>query len=322
MLTNNLGYKVLDNDNNDTNDFNNITSSDLDMLARNVNNDIRNKTNKNTIHTIQNMFDADYDVKNNTDQGFYNVQGEYINDKSKRRGTPIMSIINSNNDKISLTSELQLDDDDCSISLDIFDGKKYKHKNNSKFKMDDKHNNKNNDKISHDKISQISYGDIDFELSDKEIELELKSNSNYSTERSSDPYIHRNCIEYDLHSVDTLNSLSSGESLIEHIRDCKTCKNKVLDLIHKNKKKKRKRKKKKRKHIDIEEDTNTNTVIDYNKYVKLKDAIKDNKDNDNNITNINDSKMDSLNGLNYKELILICLVGIIVIFLIDYFFNK
>ena len=48
------------------------------------------------------------------------------------------------------------------------------------------------------------------------------------------------CHDFDLNSVDSLESLESGESLLEHARKCPECKKKLMDLIKKYKKKREK----------------------------------------------------------------------------------
>jgi hypothetical protein len=354
MISNNLGYNGASSVQNTHNTFDNINDDDLDQLARSVNNDIKNKKrNKQKrfklygtyedMHTSGNeafidMMQNDYDVAvEENAQGYYNAQGDYINDSfanntnstnnaSGIKGTSVRDILNSRNttiydESLSLMSDKTMDDK--SISLNIFNDKQYKYKKNkisndseiSDSEFSDISNISNLSNIDNNNVYIDSDSNSDYNLSDEEIELELRSNSNYVSERSSDNtnVMHRNCVDYDIHSVDTLNSLTSGESLIEHIGYCETCRKKVIDLIQKNKIKKQKRKRKKREKYRKK---NKDLVqLNYDDFVKENDKITINNDN-NNSGNLVDMFS------QYKELILICLIGIILIFMLDYFLNM
>ena len=45
----------------------------------------------------------------------------------------------------------------------------------------------------------------------------------------------RKCLDFDLKSIDSLESLDSGESLLKHIKSCTECKSQVVNLIKKHK---------------------------------------------------------------------------------------
>jgi hypothetical protein len=123
-----------------------------------------------------------------------------------------------------------------------------------------------------------------------DIYQELKINSKYdSNSKNKCKNNNRKCIDYDLQSVDSLESLESGESLLEHINQCDRCKDHVVDLIRKNR------------------NTNTNSNND-NKNNTLTES--------NNLTQKNNSQY-----MEIKEILTVCLIGFIVIIILDMAIN-
>ena len=65
-----------------------------------------------------------------------------------------------------------------------------------------------------------------------EIDKEIKSKTKYNKNKKSKRH---KCTDFDLKSIDSLESIDSGESLLRHIRFCLECKDKIMELIKKNK---------------------------------------------------------------------------------------
>lgn len=127
-----------------------------------------------------------------------------------------------------------------------------------------------------------SISSIDTHEIDRHIKTKSKYNSNKISKR------HK-CIDFDLTSVDSIESLDSGESLLRHIRFCNECKNKVLILI-KNKK-------------DIGIDHHNSKIHQYDTPVEIK--MKKNTD------------LFSFNIPELKEIIIVCLIGFLIIIFLD-----
>lgn len=146
---------------------------------------------------------------------------------------------------------------------------------------------KNNTK----KLDEILSDNFDIRQIDHEIKTKSKFNKNKNRNNNKKNNSKHICDNFDLHSIDSIESLESGESLLRHIRHCDSCKKKVVDLIknHKNS--------------------------------KLKDLIKSNKyssENEKKITN-NDDKI-KFNMNDSKEIIIAILIGILIIFILDFMF--
>lgn len=120
-------------------------------------------------------------------------------------------------------------------------------------------------------ISDYSF-DNNKEILDDNIDLdyEIKKKSKFKVNKDS---IRKTCHDFDINSVDSIESLDSGESLIKHIKYCIECKNKVYDLVKKHK-------------------------------TKSKNKIVSKKIENNNY--------------DITEIIIIVLIGIVIIFILDY----
>lgn len=114
----------------------------------------------------------------------------------------------------------------------------------------------------------------------------------------------KRCIDYDLQSIDSLESLESGESLLEHINDCERCRNHVVELIRKSKKNR-----KTELMGQIVEGMNKRTNI-IEEELNASDEVLS-----NNSMNAAD------NGFDLKELFTICLIGFLVIIILDLTIN-
>jgi len=148
----------------------------------------------------------------------------------------------------------------------------------------------------------------------EDIYREIKLGSNYTqkadeTARNVRKKKAKRCIDYDLQSIDSLSSLESGESLLEHINACSRCRDHVIDLIRKNRQNKK-------------SDLMERIVGGMNKtYDDVKNTdIQDNNIKDNNIK----EDMDDTNnygGFALKEILTICLIGFLVIIILDLTIN-
>lgn len=65
----------------------------------------------------------------------------------------------------------------------------------------------------------------------KEIDKEIKTKTKFDNKKKSKRH---KCTDFDLKSVESLESIDSGESLLRHIRFCLECKDKIMTLIKKN----------------------------------------------------------------------------------------
>lgn len=98
---------------------------------------------------------------------------------------------------------------------------------------------------------------------------------------------HHKCVEFD--SIDSLESIESDENILNHIGSCRKCKVKVLDLIRKHKNDR---------HI----------------CTNISDSIRQKR---NPKTNQNMDKLFSLHLPELKEVLAVCLIGFLVIIILD-----
>jgi hypothetical protein len=109
----------------------------------------------------------------------------------------------------------------------------------------------------------------------------------------------KKCIDYDLQSIDSIESLGSGESLLEHINDCEKCRDRVIDLIRKSK-------------ITSYPKSENGVTIDNECYDQCNnnDQIKSNEHSDS---------YSSI--LEFKEILTVCLIGFLIIIILDLTMN-
>jgi hypothetical protein len=294
-------------------------NDELDKLARKVNNKNKDiysqfrdfssskKNYDDYAIKIDQFLTGQYDKNTNIEpvtEGFYSAQGEYSNFKSNENILSSNQIINDDQSLLSLdNSQLntQLTQSIKSInSIEDSEESSYESKHRSKNKLKKKSKNKskssNSDNISLESLeSKYNHNDISNMFNSDSIDIskidhEIKTKSKYNNEKyksNSNRYL---CDDFDLRSVDSIESLESGESLLRHIRHCSSCKSKVVDLIkdHKN-------------H-------------------KLKELIKNNKI-DNTIDNKENNTIDNTiynNDDNYREIIIAILIGIVIIFIMNF----
>lgn len=173
---------------------------------------------------VSNCFSQCDSNSNNSNEinGFYSAQGDYLENKYKpenmsgesylRSGTLIKNINSVKIDKKKKCNISKYDDlslDTPSLNDNTFDSESSSDLSSS---------------------SNSSFSSLTWNI--KEIDKQVKTKSKFDTKKRSKRH---KCLDFDLNSVESLESLDSGESLLRHIRFCKECKDKVIDLIRKNK---------------------------------------------------------------------------------------
>jgi hypothetical protein len=287
---------------------NQIQSRDLEKIARQINNDKRTKTkdvyrqyrnntkcdSNNSIIVSPHHQSSDINMtcfsNNNGSSGFYSAQGDYLENKyqpNNTSGTLIHDI--NNNNKISIKHRKSKYDD---ISLDT-----------PSLNCDSDSSTSSSDSLNSSLTWNI-----------KEIDKQIKSKSKFDTKKRSKRH---KCIEFDLNSVDSLESLDSGESLLRHIRFCTECKDKVIDLIRKNK--------------SNQKNTPDNKLINEIKNLDLNHKIIENMDNYTDENHYiskpkplhekskichSPQKLESFIP-EIKEIITVCLIGFLIIMILD-----
>lgn len=140
------------------------------------------------------------------------------------------------------------------------------------------------DDSSFDSSDKSSNNSLDTHEIDKHIKTKSKFKANKKSKR------HK-CIDFDLMSIDSIESLESGESLLHHIRFCNECKMKVLSLI-KNKK---------------NDKFNENQLSLYN--VSNTSPIEINVEKQTDFFSFNVPEL--------KEILIVCLIGFLIIIILD-----
>lgn len=154
-----------------------------------------------------------------------------------------------------------------------------------------------------------------------EIDKQIKSKSKFNGKKRSKRH---KCMDFDLDSVDSLESLDSGESLLRHIRFCKECKDKVMGLIRKHKTDsimimKNDKKRSKCAHIlDSVEDNYDETTLpilsNQNANIVMNNVQHNTKKNKTDDCSDNQS---SIRLPEIKEIVTVCLIGFLVIIILD-----
>ncbi|VBB18256.1 hypothetical protein YASMINEVIRUS_719 [Yasminevirus sp. GU-2018] len=145
--------------------------------------------------------------------GFYSAQGDYLENTyrpSSTSGTLIKNIMKEQEIKK--------------------EGKKKKKTPKYEDVSLDTPSQKDSESSDSSNSSSSSFSSITWDT--REIDKQVKTKAKFDSKKKSKRH---KCIDFDLDSVDSLESLDSGESLLRHIRFCRECKDKVIDLIRKNK---------------------------------------------------------------------------------------
>lgn len=274
---------------------------------------------------------------NNVSNGFYSAQGDYLENKyqpSNVTGTLLCDIINDNNCNNKINNKINGKIKKPKTNLSI-KRKKTKYEDVS---LDTPSFNYNNDSSSdsNSSLSMDSTNSSDSDLSYypdpgswniKEIDKQIKTKSKFNTKKRSKRH---KCIDFDLHSVESLESLDSGESLLRHIRFCKECKDKVIDLIRKNKSEQKKVSNNKLINEIRNLDTNHKITKHTSNHTLTSTDIDTFTDTcaDNTKAIIKSSKMDKVEKMDtthyvesympeLKEIIVVCLIGFLIIMILD-----
>lgn len=337
--------------------FNELQNSHNDkatMIGR------QNKQNNMTYHP--GAFPIINDYCDNKSGGFYNAQGDY-------------TLIKQTDDQYDQYDQnMQDDPDDETYALykpksmtgtlikDIYKGSSYPTKHSAVFAsnninnsnddsgltIETPSNNSSSDASSADSVDSADSADSadssfssisSLTLNTREIDKEVKTKSKFDTKKRSKRH---KCMDFDLDSVESLESLDSGESLLRHIRFCSSCKDKLMTLIkkqrlsshannHKNALEKFKKgdKSKCLQHIlnspelsDASSDTQANDSEEEQIIVKKdKKNVTFCSENTKNTNNINkDDQKYVIPEL--KEIVTICLIGFLVIMILDLMINN
>ena len=232
-----------------TND--NYLINDLEKEARKINNEKKLKS-KDIYRNFRDSKNNDSLLKNNTEtnlNGFFSAQGTYAD---------------FNDNKLSLIKEIEEDKSENSSKTDgIY--------------LD-------TPTETDSKSSDSSFSSITIDT--KDIDTEIKTKSKFNIKKKSKRH---KCMDFDIDVVDSLESLDSGESLLQHIRYCKDCKSKVMKLIKEHNSKKK-------------------------KYSKKIEVPKEKKELDTNTSFIKTPEI--------KEIAIVCLISFLVIIVLDLIMKK
>jgi len=294
-------------------------NNNLDTMARKVNDNKRKKNNdiyknyrKDNTYSKSNGPDTMADSADNMyslnesngssgkdGDGFYTRQGEFLTNNPfiiADKGTRIAELEIEKNIKGIHTDTYRGSDHSEAISLDTpSDG--------------------DSDSFSSDEKNSISTDEIK-----KEVIAKSKYTKNYcgknQTEKRRTEKRDR-CYDFDLISVDSLESLESGESLLEHAHKCYDCKKRLMDLIKKNQKKERKNKQYREPHMrapGIEDPHNKEPGIILTK--KMGHPTNEMVDIDVKPRRQKNTE-ESYDYMELKNILIVCMIGFMIIVLMD-----
>ena len=220
---------------------------DLDQMARQVNASKRAKSkdmyrdyrrNNNKSDALHGLLFGQNQIESNTPEqsidqsragGFYNAQGEYQARKEKKddSGTSLVDFV-KNRENIKPPSNHNVH---TKQSVDPI--------NESDPDLDSSSNSEvslNTTNISDESSSDLSSIITNEDIPDAEIADQLMKRSKQKEKHTKKKKSTRHkCIDFDIDSVESIESLDSGESLLKHIKHCGKCKKKVVDLIRRGK---------------------------------------------------------------------------------------
>lgn len=261
-------------------------NDDLDRMAREINNSKKNKSrdiyqqyrkSSNILHKGIEAFNnlenskVDKGIKIKPDNGFYSAQGAYSPYDPKDHNSSLIKEICGKSSGSRSGRKHYLDSDE-GLSLDT----------PSECSSDD----------------SSSFSSLSWDT--KEIDKEIKSKSKFNNKKKSKRH---KCMDFDLDSVDSLESLDSGESLLRHIRFCQECKDKIMGLIRKHKSDTVKKLRQKYKQKCLED-------MEANSQNELKEHMSaTNNECSNQMPEI-------------KEIFTVCLIGFLVVVVLDLFMRR
>ena len=270
----------------------------LDHMARQINNNkkknrtdiynqFRNSSDQaqksinafNNLQLLQNDKDIMINLNNRNEGGFYSAQGEYAPYTPKNKSG---TIIKKN----------QIHENGSNMSLSI-DTPSYNSNNSIDNSMDNSMDN-----------SRYSLSTINTE----EIDEHVKTKSKFNKRSKFNKIKRHHCIDFDIDSADSLESLDSGESLLKHIKSCQKCKEKVIDLINKHKNSKK----------CISLSLLDNDIVDATPNLQ---KISKQQTSKNNLFNDSGSFL-WLWSPEIKEIVTVCLFGFLIIIMLDLLMRK
>ncbi len=283
------------------NNYNDL--DELDKMARDVNNKKKNKSKdiykqyRKTQVSLENGVDAFVNLENNkldrciratdkvqNDMGFFSAQGEYYSEyKPRDYSATLIKDIHKN--KASNTNN--------NVEFTTFEN--YGEESQSSLESPSDDSNESDDKDSHHSSSNDS--EFTSTLDTKDIKKEVISKSKYRNHANNGKKRSR-CLDFDLASVDDLESLESGESLFDHVKNCRECKKKLIELIRKQKKS--------AKHL-------IHNVVEESTFPIKHTANKSESSNGGS----GGGGGGGGGGPELKEIITICLIGFLVIIVLD-----
>lgn len=289
-------------------------NNDLDVMARKVNDNKRLKNNdiyksfrKNNAYLNSNGCDTLVDSPDDPSDGlngmngsvgsvgrcvdgFYTRQGEYMNNN------PLIMA-----DKESRIKELKMEKNIKGIHDNTYRGVDH-----SEAISLDTPSDVDSDSFSSDEKNTISTDEIK-----NEVIAKSKYTKNYCGKNQMNVHLEKRhigkrdkCYDFDLISVDSLESLESGESLLEHAHKCYDCKKKLMDLIKKNHKKE---KKEKNKHYREPNINLTKPPVHLN-----------NRSVDMDVKPRRQKNMEVVyDYMELKNILIVCMIGFMIIVLMD-----
>jgi len=233
--------------------------------------------------------------------GFYTMQGDYLNNN------PLI-IANKGTKIKDLEIEKQIQDIHQNIYTGIVqsDGISL-----------DTPSDADSDSFSSDEKHTISTDEIKDEVIAKSKYTKNYCGKNLVLNHQGTKIIEKRdrCYDFDLNSVDSLESLESGESLLEHARKCYDCKKRLMDLINLNKKKEKKTYNNRKNSVKKFDEKNKN-----NPFIPMKKMEHDNNELCDNELKIKKQKNMSEENYDYMELkniLIVCMIGFMIIILLD-----
>lgn len=264
-------------------------NDDLDRLAREVNNSKKNKS-----RDIYHQYRKSSNTLHKGIEAFNNLQNSQIDKGTK---------VKSDNGFYSAQGEYssyEPKNHNGSLIKEIC-GKS--ERTGKKFRFDSESDGISLDTPS-DQSSDESSSFSSMTWDTKEMDKEIKTKSKFNNKKKSKRH---KCMDFDLDSIDSLESLDSGESLLRHIRFCQDCKEKVMDLIRKHKSDSVKKLRQKYKQKCLENISSK----EKEREEQEKKELMSTSDTDNS------NQMPEL-----KEIITVCLIGFLVVIVLDLVMRK
>ena len=287
------------------------SDTDLDKLAREVNNKKKLKSrdiykqyrrSQNDLHdaaqSLNGFFKSGYDKGTEPlpmgENAMMNSPINYANYNHKNMSGTLIADICKDREKNKSTSRNKFPKIDKTVY----------------FKDSDSDNislNTPSENSSDSSSQSSSFSSISWDTKTINIDKEIKTKSKYNNKKKSKRH---KCMDFDLDSVDSLESLDSGESLLRHIKYCQECKKKVLELIRKHKTGELK---KMNDRYNSKDGGHIPTVSE----IKHVDTYPVTKNHDSKVKKQEECNEDDSEYYTLKEIITVCLLGFLIIIILD-----